>query len=66
MVNPVSPLKRRVHIGAERVAVFVVAPGLFWVSHRMPRGKDRSFVQAVALGTLLVDGWLLTQWGRSR
>jgi hypothetical protein len=61
-----TPLRRQIHVNSERVGVFIVAPGLLLVANQLPRGKNRTFLQAVAWGTLLVDAWLLLQWSGAR
>ena len=55
--------QREVHIIAESVAVFAVAPFMFWLSAQkaLPEwARGVSFV--VGAGTVAVDGWLLWKY----
>ena len=56
-----------VHVVSEAVAVFAAVP-LLLATAANPRPTDiqRRGLRALAVGTLLVDGWLLTQWARQR
>jgi hypothetical protein len=55
--------QRRLHVASEWVAVALVVPALGWVAlnPRVPR-TARWIAGAVAVGSLLVDGYLLTRW----
>ena len=65
MNSLVSAERRRVHVGAEALALAVVVP-LLWNIASAPRLTDshRAFLRLLAMATLLVDGWLLWQWKR--
>ena len=56
-----------VHVASEAVALLVAVP-LLLATASTPRPTDiqRRGLRALAVGTLLVDGWLLTQWARQR
>lgn len=59
----ISAEQRRVHVVAEALAVVLVAPLLGYVATR-PELPDwaRVGAGAAAVGTLLVDGWLLSRY----
>ena len=54
-----------VHVVSEAVALLVAVP-LLLATAATPRPTDaqRRGLRALAFGTMLVDGWLLTQWSR--
>ena len=57
--------QRDLHVAAEWGAVLVVVPALAWVAlnPRVPPAA-RAIAGWVAFASLLVDGYLLTQWKR--
>ena len=65
MNSLVSLQRRRIHVGTELLAVAIAVP-MLWSIAAAPRLTDshRSFLRLLAVGTLLVDGWLLLQWKR--
>ena len=57
----------RLHVITERLAVFVVAPFLAYLATRRELPSwARAGAAAVAAGTLIVDGHLLTRWAAHR
>lgn len=61
----ISPRQRQVHVASETVAVLVIAPFLAYLAQRraLPTWA-RVGAAAVAVGTLVVDGWLLSRYLR--
>ncbi len=59
-----NPKKQRgLHIASEAFALFVIAPTLWHMSKKPTLNKDeRDFLKVVAVGTVLVDGYLLAKW----
>jgi len=56
-----------VHIASEAVALLVAVPLLLaTAANPRPTDAQRRGLRALAFGTMLVDGWLLTQWARQR
>ena len=54
-----------VHVVSEAVALLVAVPLLLaTAANPRPTDAQRRGLRALAVGTLLVDGWLLTQWAR--
>jgi len=62
-VPSVAERQRQLHIVSESAAVLVVAPFLLGVAQNpyITKGQ-RQGLQAVALLTLAIDGWLLSRW----
>jgi len=62
----VSGQRRSVHIVTEMLAVTVAAPVL-WNIASSPHltSAHRDFLRVLAVGTLVVDGWLLWRWKQS-
>lgn len=61
----VSPERRDFHIATELLSLAVTMP-LTWIASKSP-GIDSTIaagLKAVSVGTLISDGWLLTQWGK--
>ena len=57
----ISSTQRGVHVAAETLALFVVAPFLLYVATRDRKltSVEKGLVATAAIGTLVVDGWLL-------
>lgn len=57
--------QRSVHMASEAVAVFAVAPFMFWLAFRkdLP-GWARAASGLIGAGTLLIDGYLLLQYSQ--
>jgi hypothetical protein len=55
--------QRRLHIASERAAIWIAVPALAWVAlnPKVPQAA-RNIAGAVALATLLIDGYLLKRW----
>ena len=54
-----------VHVVSEAVALLVAVPLLLaTAANPRPTDAQRRGLRALAVGTLLVDGWLLAQWAR--
>jgi len=69
MGEPVKVPQSRVsvHVVSEAVALLVAVPLLLaTAATSRPTDAQRRGLRALAFGTLLVDGWLLTQWARQR
>jgi len=63
----IPPAQRSLHVVTEAVAVFAIAPFMFWLATKKqlpPWARGTSL--AIAAGTLLVDGWLLTRFLREK
>ena len=62
-----NPRKQRnLHIFSEAFALLVIAPTLWQMSKRETLSQnDRSFLRTVAVGTVVVDGYLLAEWFRN-
>lgn len=59
----ISVTQRRVHIAAELVALFVVAPLSILLATRRELPMGLRVLSAIAgLGTLAVDGWLASRY----
>ncbi len=59
----ISEQQRRVHVWSETVAVVAVAPLLAYLATRRELPDwARLGLGAAAVGTLLVDGWLLSRY----
>ena len=57
---------RTLHIVSEAIAVLVVVPWLIWIVWKKELSDiDRLFLLVLAIGTLLVDGYLLIKWYES-
>lgn len=53
------------HVVSEAAAVAIGVPLLLaTAARREPTQAQRRGLRAMALGTLLVDGWLITRWLR--
>lgn len=50
------------HLASEAVAIFVVAPVLFYIAARGLNNYSKAFLILVGVLTLLVDGFLFYQW----
>lgn len=63
----IPPEQRSVHVVTEAIAVFAVVPFMFWLATKreLPTWA-RGTSLAIAAGTLLVDGWLLTRFLREK
>lgn len=55
----ISPRQRDVHVVSEALALAVVAPFMVYVAVTARDPSVRAAAAAVAVGTVLVDGWLL-------
>jgi hypothetical protein len=56
--------QKKLHVASEALALAVVAPVTAYIAHanpELPRWQ-RGFLFATAVGTLLVDGYLLAEW----
>lgn len=54
--------QRNLHVSSEAVAVFAVAPFMFWLAFQdLPKWARRTSA-VIGLGTVLVDGYLLLQY----
>ena len=64
-----NPQKQKaLHIASEAVALAIVAPALAYIAHSnpgLPRWQ-KVFLYGAAVGTALVDGYLLAQWDGDR
>jgi hypothetical protein len=62
----ISQSQRDLHVWSEAAALVVVAPLLTYVAvtQRQLPPWQRWGLLGVAVGTLLIDGWLLTRWRR--
>lgn len=59
----ITEQQRRVHVAAETVALLAVAPLLLWVAtQRQLPDWARMGAGVAGVGTLLVDGWLLSKY----
>jgi hypothetical protein len=68
LVGPViSEARRRLHVTGEIVALAIVVPLTFSVAanQNLPEWQ-RSFLYATALGTMVIDGYLLGKWAQDR
>lgn len=54
--------RRAVHITSEAAALAVGVPFLVWASYQTSNPSARDGLRAMALATVLVDGWLLWRW----
>lgn len=62
----ISKSQHKVHVVAESIALFVVAPFLLSVSKNEGLTESqRRGLQATAVATILVDGYLLTRWAQA-
>lgn len=63
-----TPQRRKIHIGAEILAVAVIAPILWHIATEDKKlsADESDFLKALAIGTVAVDGWLLWQWHKAR
>lgn len=62
----VAPSQVRLHRVSELVAVLGLAPLLVYVAlAASPPRWARTGLVAAAIGTVLIDGYLLTQWRRA-
>lgn len=64
----ISKTQRNVHVAAEALAVFVVAPltgYIAWKNKDLP-DWSRVFLGAVAVGTIVIDGGLLISYWRAK
>jgi predicted nucleotidyltransferase len=63
----ISKSQRQLHVLSEGVALFVIAPFLLSVSKNegLTEGQRRG-LQATAVATILVDGYLLSRWMQNR
>ena len=54
---------RTLHIISEAIAILIVVPWLIWIVWKKEISDlDRLFLIALAIGTLLIDGYLLVKW----
>jgi len=68
MSTSITETQRRVHVGAETVALVAVTPFLLWVATRdRPLTRtEKVLLGTVVIGTVAVDGWLLYRFTRRR
>lgn len=64
----ISPIQRRVHVVAEAFALLAVVPFMLYVATRERKltSGEKGLLATAAIGTLVVDGWLLHRFGRDR
>ncbi len=60
----VDPARARMHMLSEGLAITVVAPYLLHLASKSRDPTDRLMLTGIGLGTLLVDGYLLSRWTR--
>lgn len=62
----ITPTQRTLHMTTEAVALFAVAPFMIWISgQKSLEPWARKYAMALGLGTLLVDGYLLSRYLRA-
>jgi hypothetical protein len=54
--------QRNLHIITESLAVFILAPILIYIGLKQKNQWYKSFLIILGIGTLIVDGYLLSQW----
>jgi hypothetical protein len=54
--------QKQVHILTEAIAVFILVPTLFLIAKDQTNNSYKHTVRLIALGTLIVDGYLLIKW----
>jgi hypothetical protein len=58
--------QRTLHVTSEAVALFAVAPFMIWLSgQKSLEPWARNYAMALGLGTILVDGFLLSRYIRA-
>lgn len=58
--------QRQVHMTSEAVAVFAVAPFMFWLAFRKDLPKWARIASGlIGAGTVLIDGYLLMQYAKT-
>lgn len=64
----ISSTQRGVHVTTEAFAVLAVAPFLLYAATRKREltPVEKGLLATAAIGTLLVDGWLLYRFSRGR
>lgn len=55
-----------VHVTTEALALGVGVPFLLWASFQTSKPAARTGLRLLALTTIAVDGWLLTQYARQK
>jgi hypothetical protein len=65
-LTTIDPTQRRVHVVAETIAIVGVMPFLVWAATRRRKLQpvEKGVLVSVALGTVLIDGWLLHRFLR--
>jgi len=54
---------RTLHIVSEAIAILIVVPWLIWIVWKKEISDlDRLFLIVLAIGTLIIDGYLLVKW----
>ena len=63
----ISAAQRRVHVSSEALAVLVVAPFLLYAAtrERQLTPVEKGLLVTAAIGTFVVDGWLLSRYAQS-
>ncbi len=63
-----TPHRRKLHMGAEALAVFAIGPLLIatgLTKNRISPGAKRGLV-ALGVGTIVLDGYLLSKWKKQK
>jgi hypothetical protein len=60
-----TSLQRRVHVTSEIAALVLAAPLLFYASRTLPNPNARTLALGLAIGTVVVDGWLLWKFSQA-
>lgn len=60
----ITEKQKNIHVASEAVAVFLLAPYMLWASARVKDPGMRNVFRTVAVGTLLIDGYLLFQYSK--
>lgn len=68
MFTSVSQEQRTIHMTTEALAVFAIAPFLVWAATRDRKlnKTEKGVLMATAVGTVLVDGWLLYRYSEGK
>lgn len=66
MSTSIDATQKTVHVAAETFAVLVIAPFLLYAATRKRelRPIEKGLLATAAIGTLVVDGWLLYRFKR--
>jgi hypothetical protein len=56
------PNDTKLHLIAEAVAVFIITPILFHIARNQTNRHYKIFLYLLAIGTLIVDGYLLLKY----